>query len=55
MQKNSLDGMRVAIIVADDFEQVEMTEPRKALDQAGAKTVLVSPQTGDHSKVGARK
>ena len=46
MQKNSLDGMRVAIIVADDFEQVEMTEPRKALDQAGAKTVLVSPQTG---------
>jgi protease I len=35
--------MRVAILVADMFEQVEMTEPRKALEQAGAQTVLVSP------------
>ncbi|HZZ65352.1 MAG TPA: type 1 glutamine amidotransferase domain-containing protein [Candidatus Baltobacteraceae bacterium] len=37
--------MKVAILVENMFEQVEMTEPRKALDQAGAKTVLVSPQT----------
>lgn len=35
--------MKVAILVEDRFEQVEMTEPRKALDQAGATTVLVSP------------
>lgn len=35
--------MRVAILTADMFEQVEMTEPRKALQQAGAETVLVSP------------
>ncbi len=34
--------MRVAILVEDAFEQVEMTEPRKALDEAGAKTVLIS-------------
>ncbi len=27
------------------FEQVEMTQPRKALEDAGAKTVLISPQT----------
>jgi protease I len=40
---NRLEGMRVAILVADMFEQVEMTEPRKALEQAGAQTVLVSP------------
>lgn len=46
MQKNRLDGMRVAIIVADDFEQAEMTEPRKALEQAGAKTTIVSPKAG---------
>lgn len=46
MQGNRLDGMRVAMIVADDFEQVEMTEPRKALEQAGATTVLISPQSG---------
>jgi protease I len=36
--------MTVAILVENMFEQVEMTEPRKALDQAGAQTVLVSPQ-----------
>jgi protease I len=38
--------MRVAILVADDFEQVEMTEPRAALDGAGARTTLVSPVQG---------
>ena len=42
MQGNQLNGMRVAIIVDEDFEQVEMTEPRKALDQAGARTTLIS-------------
>ncbi|HZO32563.1 MAG TPA: type 1 glutamine amidotransferase domain-containing protein [Chloroflexota bacterium] len=44
--QNSLEGKRVAIVVADDFEQVEMTEPRKALEQAGARTVLVAPKAG---------
>ncbi len=38
-----LNDMRVAILVADGFEQVELTEPRKALDEAGAKTQIVSP------------
>jgi protease I len=38
-----LTGKRVAILVADGFEQVEMTDPRKALDEAGAGTDLVSP------------
>jgi protease I len=42
-QQDALKGMRVAIIVANDFEQTEMTEPRKALDQSGAHTVLISP------------
>lgn len=41
-----LQNMRVAILVADDFEQVEMTEPRKALDEAGAMTTLISPKPG---------
>jgi protease I len=39
-----LDGMKVAMLVTDGFEKVELTEPRKALDAAGAKTVLVSPK-----------
>jgi protease I len=38
-----LNGMRVAILVAEGFEQVEMVEPRKALEQAGARTEVVSP------------
>jgi len=37
-----LAGKKVAILVEDGFEQVEMTEPRKALEQAGAETVLIS-------------
>ncbi len=42
----NIKGMRVAILIEDGFEQVEMVEPRKALDQAGAKTSIVSPRNG---------
>jgi protease I len=42
-----LTGLRVAILVTDGFEQAEMTEPRKALEDAGAATDLVSPQRGE--------
>lgn len=41
-----LSGCKVAILVVDGFEQVEMTEPRKALQQAGAQTTLVSQKRG---------
>jgi protease I len=41
-----LSGKRVAILVEQGFEQVEMTEPREALDEAGAETILVSPESG---------
>ena len=41
-----LDGKRVAILVGKGFEQVELTEPRKALDEAGARTEIVSPEDG---------
>lgn len=46
MAQKTLDGIRVAIIATDDFELVELTEPRKALDDAGAKTVVVAPHSG---------
>jgi protease I len=39
----ALSGMKVAILVAEGFEQVELTEPKKALDEAGAETRIVSP------------
>jgi protease I len=45
-ERKNLDGLRVAIIVTNDFEQVEMIEPRKALDAAGAQTTLIAPKPG---------
>jgi protease I len=44
--RTDLNGTRVAILITDGFEQVEMTEPRKALDQSGAQTSVVSPKPG---------
>jgi protease I len=43
----NLIGKRVAILVADGFEQVELTEPKKALEEAGAVTKIVSPEEGE--------
>jgi protease I len=39
----TLDGKKIAILATDGFEQSELLEPRKALDEAGAKTSVVSP------------
>jgi protease I len=41
-----LDGKRVAIVATDGFEQAELTEPMKALQEAGAKTEIVSIKSG---------
>jgi protease I len=46
MGDQSLKGKRVAIIAADMVEQVELVEPRKALDGAGATTELISIKPG---------
>jgi len=46
MNDQKLDGLRVAILVTEGFEQVEMTEPRKALEAAGARVSIVSPERG---------
>jgi PfpI family intracellular protease len=46
MARNTLEGIRVAILATDGFEQSELTEPRKALDAAGAVTKVVSPKSG---------
>jgi protease I len=43
---NKLDGKKIAILVADGFEQVELEGPKKALEDAGAKTDIVSPEKG---------
>lgn len=44
---SNLNGKKIAILATDGFEQVELTEPRKALEEAGAKTVVVSPASGE--------
>ncbi len=46
MSQNTLEGRRVAILATDGFEWAELVEPRKALQEAGAKVSIVSPQDG---------
>jgi protease I len=40
---NNLEGKTIAILATDGVEQVELTKPKKALEDAGAKTEVVSP------------
>jgi protease I len=54
-----LRGRKVAILATDGVEQIELEEPRKALDAAGAVTHLIAPEDGsiqamNHDEKGAR-
>ena len=42
-----LNGKKIAILATDGVEQVELTEPRKALVEAGAEVTLISLKTGE--------
>ena len=44
---DELKGKTIAIIATDGVEQVELTEPRKAVENAGGTTVLLSLETGE--------
>lgn len=44
--QHDLNGKRIAIVVTRGFEEIELTDPREALDAAGAETVLISPEEG---------
>jgi len=46
MADQKLQGKKVAIVAADMVEQVELVEPRKALEDAGAETTLISLKPG---------
>lgn len=46
MTSTTLTNKKIAILVADGFEQVELTEPRQALLDAGADVQIVSPKEG---------
>jgi protease I len=45
--ESGLKGRRVAILATDGVEQVELVQPREALEKAGATTHLVSLQAGE--------
>src|SRR5690349_3405097 len=46
MADKTLQGKKIAFLATDGVEQVELTEPRKAVEDAGAETVLVSLEKG---------
>lgn len=57
--ESGLKGRKVAILATDGVEQVELEQPRRALDAAGAITHLISPADGsiqamNHDEKGAR-
>jgi len=47
MAEKRLEGCRVAILATDLFEEAELIEPRKALEEAGAKTTVIAPKSGE--------
>ena len=42
-----LNGKKVAILATDGYEQVELDEPKRAVEEAGAETEVISPKTGE--------
>jgi protease I len=44
---SELKGKKIAILATDGFEQSELIDPRKALTNAGATTVVISPKSGE--------
>jgi protease I len=47
LMAGELNGRTVAVLATDGFEQVELTEPVRALKEAGAKVQVVSPKPGE--------
>lgn len=47
MATEPLSGKKIAVLATDGFEQVELTEPVKALKAAGAMVEIISPKGGE--------
>jgi protease I len=47
MNKNRLQGSGVAILVTDGFEQIELTNPKEALEKEGATVKIIAPKAGE--------
>lgn len=50
---DELRGRRVAVLATDGVEQVELTQPRQAVEQAGAQVTLLSIHTGQIQSMNA--
>lgn len=50
-----LEGFKIAIVATDGFEQVELTDPRKNLEAAGAQVTVLSIKPGEGGKAGEIK
>jgi protease I len=44
---DKLKGKKIAILATDGFEQVELTNPKMVLEEAGATTEIISPKSGE--------
>lgn len=44
MKRKYLEGRKIAILLTDGFEEIEMTSPRKELEKAGASVFLITPK-----------
>lgn len=51
MSPTSLKGRKIAVLATDGFEQSELTEPKRLLEQAGAEVIVIAP--GDRSQITA--
>jgi len=47
MAERSISGKKIAFLLTDGFEQVELTSPWQAVKDAGAEPVLVAPKAGE--------
>lgn len=52
---NELEGRKIAILATDGFEQLELTEPKKNLEAAGAEVTVLSIKPGEGGKAGEIK
>lgn len=49
MANDRLNGRRVAVLATDGFEQSELTEPKRLLEEAGATVEVIAP--GDAQRI----
>lgn len=61
MAEQKLNGLRVAVLATDGFEEAELIKPKQALEAAGAQVSIIAPKSGEiygmkhHDKAGKIK